>query len=177
MKTLMIIFLIVVVCVAASAQKVHVSANPNEDLTKYKTYAWAKGMVLSNAHIKTLIVDAVDHEMARKGLKKVDNEADAEIIVVALAYTESDLRTTNPSWEPVLNTIQKGIPAGAYALPVTKGSLVIDMMDAKTKNGLWRGAASAVLEQGPTADAAHNAKTAEKPIKKAVIKMFKKFPK
>jgi hypothetical protein len=89
----------------------------------------------------------------------------------------SDLHISNPSWEPALNTIAKGIPAATQTWPMTKGSLVIDILDAKTKNGLWRGTASAILEHGPTADPAHDARTAEKPIKKAVAKMFKKFPK
>ena len=177
MKSLIIILLILAGCLTVNAQKVKVSANPNEDLTKYKTYAWADGMVITNAHIKGLIVDAVDGEMSRKGLKKVKSEAEADLLVVAWASTESDLQSTNPRWEPVLNTIARGIPTGTHTFPVTKGSLVIDMLDAKTKNGLWRGAASAVLEHGPTADPAHNARTAEKPIKKAVTKMFKKFPK
>ena len=177
MKSLIIILLILVGAATVNAQKVKVSANPNEDLTKYKTYAWAKGMVITNAHVKEMIVSAVDVEMSHKGLKKVENEDEAEMIIVAWASTESDLQTTNPRWEPVLNTIARGIPAGTHTYPLTQGSLVIDMLDGRTKNGLWRGTASAVLEHGPTADPAHNARTVEKPIKKAVAKMFKKFPK
>src|SRR5574338_217714 len=175
MKSLGVLLLVVIGCVTVNAQKVKVTANPNEDLTKYKTYAWSTGMVLTNARIKTLIIDAVDLEMSRKGLKKVQDEAEADLVVVAWGSTESDLYSTNPTWEPVLNTIAKGIPAGTRTWPVTKGTLVIDMLDAKTKSGLWRGTASAVLEHGPTGDRAHDAKTVEKPIRKAVQKMFKKF--
>ena len=176
MKSLIIILLILLGGVTVNAQKVTVSANPNEDLTRCKTYTWAEGTVLTNATIKQLIIDTVDLELSRKGLKKVENEAEADLVVVAWASTESDLQTTNQRWEPVLNTIARGIPAGTQTWAVTKGTLVIDLLDAKTQNGLWRGTATAVLEHGPTADPTHNAKTAEKPIKKAVTKMFKKFP-
>jgi uncharacterized protein DUF4136 len=176
MKRLLIVLLLLCGCVTVNAQKVKVSANPREDLTRCKTYAWSTGMVFSNGLIKLLVIDAVDLEMARKGLKKVPDGAEADIVVVAWTSLDSNLYVDHPSWEPMLNTIDKGIPAGTYASSLSKGSLVIDMLDAKTKNGMWRGTASSILEHGPTIDPAHNAKTAEKPIKKAVHKMFKKFP-
>jgi len=83
---------------------------------------------------------------------------------------------TNPSWAPSLTSIATGIPSSSQAWAVTKGTLVIDMSDAKTKNGVWRGVASHTLEDGPSGNAVRDAKTVEKPINKAVQKMFKKFP-
>ena len=47
---------------------------------------------------------------------------------------------------------------------------MVDMLDAKTKNSIWRCTATDTLEHGP------DAKSVEKKIKKAVEKMFKKFP-
>ena len=59
---------------------------------------------------------------------------------------------------------------------VTKGTLVVDMIDANTKNSIWRGSATDTLEHGPTGNMQKDAKSVEKKIKKAVDKMFKKFP-
>jgi hypothetical protein len=59
---------------------------------------------------------------------------------------------------------------------VTEGTLVINISDATTKNGVWRGTATHTLENGPTGDRVRDAKTVEKPINKAVQKMFKQFP-
>ena len=120
------------------------------------------------------IVAAVDNAMTARGLRKVDTEPD--LIVSALASTESDLTVTNPSWALVLNSIATGIPSSSQAWPVTKGTLLISISDAKTKNGVWRGTATQTLEHGPTGDRVRDAKTVEKPINKAVQKMFKKFP-
>jgi len=53
---------------------------------------------------------------------------------------------------------------------------MIDISDAKTKNGVWRATASHTLENGPTGDRVKDAKQVEKPINKAVQKMFKNFP-
>ena len=41
---------------------------------------------------------------------------------------------------------------------------------------VWRGSANHTLEHGPTGNPAKDAKSVEKPIRKAVEKMFKQFP-
>lgn len=170
MKTLIVIAL---VAFTVNAQKVKVSSDPAADFSSYKTYMWDQG-TLANPLIKQYIVTAVDREMTGKGLRKVESEPD--LIVTTLTATQSDLTMTNPSWYPALNSIATGIPASSQAWPVTKGTLLIDISDARTKNGVWRATASHTLENGPTGDRVRDAKQVEKPINKAVQKMFKKFP-
>jgi hypothetical protein len=173
MKSLIFLALLLLCPLTVNAQKVKVSSDPACDFSKYKTYAWDKG-TLANPIIQQYIVAAVDKEMAAKGLRKVENDAD--LMLTTLTATESDLTVTNPSWAPGLNSIATGIPSSSQAWAVTKGTLMIDMSDGKTKNGVWRGIASHTLEDGPSGNAVRDAKTVEKPINKAVQKMFKKFP-
>jgi hypothetical protein len=131
--------------------------------------------MMANPLIRQHVIAAVDKAMTAKGFQKIET-GDADLIMSALASTESDLTVTNPSWSPSLNSIATGIPASGQAWPVTKGTLIINISDAKTRNGLWRGTATQTLENGPTGDRVRDAKTVEKPINKAVEKMFKKFP-
>ncbi len=173
MKSLIVIALLVFSALTANAQKVKVSSDPACDFSKYKTYTWDQG-TLANPIIKQYIVAAVDKELTAKGLRKV--ETDPDMILTTLTATESDLTMTNPSWAPALNSIATGIPASSQSWAVTKGTLMIDISDAKTKNGIWRGIASHTLEDGPSGNSVKDAKTVEKPINKAVQKMFKKFP-
>jgi hypothetical protein len=173
MRVLIILALIAVSIGTVNAQKVKVQSDPRADFSKYKTYAWDQGM-LPNPIIKQYIVAAVDRAMTGKGLQKVEGEPD--LVLSALIFTQSDLTMTNPSWAPVLNSIATGIPATSQPWPVTEGTLVIGMSDATTKNGVWRGTATHTLENGPTGDRVRDAKTVEKPINKAVQKMFKQFP-
>lgn len=172
-KTLFIFALIAFGSLTVYAQKVKVTSDPGADFSRYKTYAWDQGM-FSNPIIRQHIMVAVDNAMAAKGLQQV--EKDPDLIMSALASTESDLTVTNPSWAPALNSIATGIPASSQAWPVTKGTLIVNISDAKTGNGVWRGTATQTLENGPTGNQVSDAKTVEKPIKKAVEKMFKKFP-
>jgi hypothetical protein len=169
-----ILFLIGTGALSANAQKVTVGAHPAVDLTKYKTYSWSKGLAGANPIVQHIIVAAVDQEMAAKGVTKV--ESDGELILSALVWTESELYVTNPSWAPVFNSISTGIAVGSQSWPVTKGTLVVEISDAKSNDGLWRGTATDTLKHGPTGDKIKDAKSVEKPIKKAVAKMFKKFP-
>jgi hypothetical protein len=173
MKSLIVLALLLLGALTVNAQKVKVASDPACDFSKFKTYMWDNG-TLANPLIKQYIVAAVDKEMTAKGLRKVENDAD--LMLTTLTATASDLTMTNPSWAPSLNSIATGIPSSSQAWAVTKGTLVIDMSDAKTKNGVWRGVASHTLEDGPSGNAVRDAKTVEKPINKAVQKMFKKFP-
>ena len=166
--------LILAGALSVQAQKVRVGADPAVDVSKYKTYAWSTGTTGTNALINQQIVAAVDSQLAAKGLTKV--ETDPELTISALVWTESDAHTINPSWHPSLNSINTGIYAGAQSFPVTKGTLVVNISDTKTKNEVWRGTATDTLKQGPSGNKAEDAKTAEKPIRKAVEKMFKQFP-
>ena len=173
MKIAIISALVLVAALTVNAQKVKVGSDPAADFSKFRTYSWDEGM-LANPIVREHIVMAVDKELAAKGIQKV--EADPDLIVTTLTATETDLTMTNPSWAPALNSIATGIPSSSQTWPVTKGTLVIDISDARTKNGVWRGTATHTLENGPTGDRARDAKTVEKPISKAVEKMFKKFP-
>ena len=164
-----------IAAISANAQKVKVASDPAVDLSRYKTYAWSDGRPGANPIVNQQIIAAVDSQLTAKGLAKV--ETDPELTLSAWVWTESDMHVSNPSWAPALNSISTGVAVGAQSWPVTKGTLVIDIADTKSKNGVWRATASDTLKHGPTGDKARDAKSVEKPIRKAVEKMFKQFPK
>jgi len=171
---IVVIVILLLITLSASAQKVSVGADPAVDLTRYKTYGWATEMVSTNPIVSAIVVTSVDSQLAAKGLKKV--ATDPELTVVVFGTTESDMHVSNPSWAPSLNSIATGVAVGSHSFLITKGTLVVDMQDTKTKNSVWRGQATETLERGPTGDRAKDAKTVEKPIRRSVKKMFKQFP-
>jgi len=173
-RIVLIVLLFVTGALTGYAQKVTVGVHPAADLTKYKTYSWSKGLTGANPIVQQMIVAAVDQQMAVKGMTKV--EANSDLVLSAFVWTESELYQTNESWAPVLNSLSTGVVAGPQSWPVTKGTLVVEISDAKNNDGLWRGTATDTLKHGPTGDKVKDAKSVEKPIKKAVEKMFKKYP-
>ena len=172
--TVLIGCVILAAVLSANAQKVRVGADPSVDLTRYKTYAWDNGTAGANPVVNQLIIAAVDAQFAAKGIKKV--ETDPDLTLSAFVWTDSDMQVSNPSWAPSLNSLTTGVAGPSQSWVVTRGTLVVNMSDTKTKNEVWRGTATDTMKHGPTGDKVKDAKTAEKPIKKAVEKMFKQFP-
>ena len=175
MNKLIIFLLIVIGAVAANAQKVKVGADPNVDLSKYKTFAWDKGVPASNPIINQMIITAVSQAMEAKGLTRVNASPDITIIVIAAS--DSALHIANPGWSNAMGSAAStGIGAGTQNWTISKGTIVVDIADAGSKNTVWRGSATSTLPHGPTGDLAKDARDADKPIKKAVEKMFKQYP-
>jgi len=172
-RLFIVILLMLPGAISARAQKVSVGADPALDLTKYKTYGWSN-VASANPIANQIVVSAVDTQLAAKGLTKV--ETNPELTVVVFGSSMSDIHVSNPSWSPSLNSIATGVAVGSQSWLVTKGTLVIDLLDTKTNNSVWRGTATDTLDRGPTGDKAKDAKTVEKPIRNAVKKMFKQFP-
>jgi len=166
--------LILMTFAVANAQKVQIGFDRTVDITKYKTYNWDKGPASHNPMIAKIAMDAVDVALASKGFTKVENAGD--ITVVVFTASESDLQISSPSWSPGLNSIHTGIAVPSQTWPVTKGTLVVDLLDTQTKSSVWRGTAMDTLSHNPTGNMAKDAKNAQKHIHKAVEKMFKKFP-
>ena len=175
MKTLAVLLLIVAGAISVSAQKVKVGSDPAADLSKYKTYAWSKPFPPGNPFVQQTIIDAVDQALAAKGLRKVEDQP--EITVAYFAATNTDLQISYPSWANAMGSaLSTGIGVDSQSWLVSKGMLVVDIADAGTKSTIWRGSATQTLEHGPSGNPMKDAKTVEKPIRKAVEKMFKKYP-
>jgi hypothetical protein len=175
MKKLFALILIIIGASIVQAQKVKVAADPSADLTKYKTYAWDKPLPPGNPIVQQTIIDAIDQAMTAKGLTEVAEGGD--VTVVYFAAANADIQIGYPSWSNSAgSSLSTGIAVGEQSWPVHKGTLVVDLVDGKTKSSVWRGTATQTLKDGPTGDAVKDAKRVEQPIRKSVEKMFKQFP-
>ena len=176
MKRLIALVIILIAAGAVAAQKVKVTADPSADLTKYKTYQWDKPLPPGNPIVQQAIVDSIDQAMAAKGLTKLTEGADVTVVYFGAANTDTQIGY--PSWSNGMGSgASTGIAVGTQSWPVHKGTLVVDLVDGKTKNSVWRGTATSILKDGPTGNAAKDAQRVAEPIRKSVDKMFKQFPK
>jgi flagellar basal body P-ring protein FlgI len=170
-----LLILIAGVGTTASAQKVKVGADPSVDFSKYKTYAWSEGMVAANPMINQLILQTIDEALTAKGLTRVSKDPD--VTLAAFAALNSNLHISYPTWgRSVSSATASGVASSEQNVAVSKGSLVVDIADARTKTTVWRGSATQTLSEPPTGISAKDAKNVENHIRKAVDKMFKQFP-
>ncbi len=160
-----------ILCLAgiALAQKVTYNYDRNADFSKYKTYRWVQvsGKPEANQLLDQQIRQAVDEELARKGLIQSDSNPD-----LLVGYQVA----VRPQEE--INTWGAGSPWGwggygstqTTVTTVDVGTLVLDMYDPAQHQLVWRGTATKTLD--PSSDPDKNYKN----LQKAVNKLLKKYP-
>ena len=155
------------------AQKVKVQADKGYDYNKLKTYSWSQGTGARNPLVDRTIRDAIEQELAAKGLTKVESGGDVRVSY--LAAVEFGVSIPQGSWgNTATSPIQSGIPVGPAA-EYSEGTLAVDVIESASNNFIWRAFASKALDR-PTMNMEKDAKRVEKPIRNAVSKMFKQFP-
>jgi hypothetical protein len=161
------------------AQDVRYNFDKNADFTKYKTYKWVeiKGADRPNQLVQKQITDALDAELAKKGLTKTDGEnADLYIAYQTAIGTEKEFTSYNTGWG-----YGPGWGGGWYGgmgstmtttstTTIYVGQLDVDMYDAAKKEMVWRGNAS------KTIDPKAKPEKQQKNLAKAVAKLLKNYP-
>ena len=159
--------------VTAVAQSVNVDVDSTANFSSFKTFGWDKGMVTRNPIISALIVTAVESELTRRGLTKAD-KPDLKVAVAAAAG--ADIQAVGPTWNNAQYQVWGGYTNPAALMTVVTGTLLVDLIDTKTDRSVLRGVAKHTLNRSASGNEAADAKSVEKPIKKAVSKMFEKYP-
>src|SRR5437899_1827594 len=118
------------------AGKVRVEIPPGTDFSRYKTYSWLPPKVLTNTGvvenhpvIAPAMKDAINRQLAQRGLTEVPEGGDLQ--VSALALTASI---------PQLEAVVFGGPAMMYGTPIAtmgrynkEGTLIVNLIDPRTK--------------------------------------------
>jgi len=175
-------FVILVLGITTVAQDVRYNFAQDVDFSKFKSYKWvdAKGADHANQLTQNQIVAAIDSELARKGLQKVDSDpADLYIDTQTAVGTEKQFTSYNSGWGygpgwgggwygyngGMSSTMTTGTTSTIYV-----GQLGLDMYDAEHKDLVWRGVAS------KTIDPKASPEKQQKNINKAVEKLLKNYP-
>jgi len=157
------------VATSAMAQDVTYNAMPGTDFSKFKTYRW---VAIEGAHQPDQIVDqqlkqAIDAQLATKGLKKVD--ADPADLYVGYQVAVNQERQWNTYGGGMGYRVGGGM-ASATSSTISIGTLGVDMYDPAAKQLVWRGSATKTL------DTKANPQKRQNNINKAATKLLKNFP-
>ena len=136
----------------------------------FRTYAWVPGTNVPDQLVHRRIVDAVDVQLALKGMSKVHEGNQPDLLIAYHASFEQDLQITGfgSGWG--------GYRFGGYrsgtarAEEILVGTMVIDIVDAKTSNIVWRGTATKDIDVKATPD------KRDKNITKTAQKLFRHYP-
>jgi hypothetical protein len=166
----------------AVGQDVRYNFDKTADFTKYKTYKWVS---IKDAQPLSDLVDkqiksALDAELAKKGLTKVDTgDPSLYIGYQAAVGTEKQFTSYNTGWGYGPGWYGGGwYRGGGMTSSTTYGStstiyvgqLAVDMYDPAAKDLVWRGTASKTIDTKAKPD------KQEKNLAKAVAKLLKNYP-
>ncbi|HXI25995.1 MAG TPA: DUF4136 domain-containing protein, partial [Pyrinomonadaceae bacterium] len=93
-----------------------------------------------------------------------------------VAAAGMDIQAVGPTWNSANYRTWGGYTNPAALMTVTTGTMLLDLVERKSDMSVFRGVARETLNRSASGDVAADAKSVEKLIKKAVSKMFKKYP-
>jgi len=170
--------LMLLAATATFAQKVHVEFDKGVDFSKFKTYAWLESKQPAQGALAQQVVADIDRQLTRKRLKKVDAAAGPDLQVVYSAGVKERSISAGCDYGCVLaeylfNQVYGPLwfwpEPGSWVSEVEKnGSLVVDLVNASSKDMVWRGVATDTLSD--------KTKNNEHKLNKAIKRMFKKYP-
>jgi hypothetical protein len=185
MKRIALVLIVLFLLAAGTAAKdVRYTFDNKADFPKFKTYKWVpikdatKDAVKVGDLLDKQIQDAVDAELAKKGLTKTNADtADLSIGYLAGIGTEIQFSSYNtgwgygPGWSG--GTWYKGgggMTTGPNVYGIYAGQLAIDISDSANHALVWRGLASKTIDPEAKTD------KQQKNLTKAVAKLLKNYP-
>ncbi len=175
-RRLSIPLLLLAALVAGCATPVHVEYN-SASYSQWHNFAWqapkegaVKNPILDSGILATRVEKAVSETLANAGYGKVSSPDQADFLVTY--HTAMQLRNQpQPSVSFAYGTFGPGFNTLFLTQPgpqqIKEGSLIIDVIDAKTGKLVWRGWITSGLDQSNYSQQA---------VDRAVQRIFSKFP-
>jgi hypothetical protein len=152
------------------AQNVSYDLDKSADFSRFKTYTWVRGTNLSDELNHARIINAVNAQLALKGLTKVERNGNPDVLVAYHASFDRDLQINGFSsgWGGYrFGGMRSGT---ARTEEILNGTLIVDIVNASTRTIVWRATATKDI------DVKANPEKREKNINKTVEKLFKSYP-
>jgi hypothetical protein len=146
-----------------------VSHDGRVKLSAYRFYEWG-GMQVADQRIRSWLEAAIDQELTRDGLQRVDT--DAELRVVARVAFESPLPITVDAFDyggwPGWGGWSHWVTRDVELAELPERALMVDLIDVETHRLVWRGLATRAFPRG----AIHDSKR----LNDRVGRIFEMFP-
>jgi len=131
-----------------AAAKVVVDFNPDQEFSKYKTFAFIGGveklvaLQLNPDLINNRVHRAVTRELVAKGLREVLSNENPDLVVRYWVISDTTLNvSTNVNWGPYgpyIGSYWGYLYTSVNATSTRTGSLQIDLIDTQKKDLAWR---------------------------------------
>jgi hypothetical protein len=172
---------------ACATMRVSVEEGPEAEQASawYETYAWLPTPRRDESHgnplVEANLKQTVDRGLAAKDFRRVSPSDHPDFLVGWHATTRerTQVEEINPYWgyhwspvfgpPPSYGGAARG-PGGATAAEYERGTVILDIIDARSNELVWRGTVKAHLGANPSA------RDTEKKVSNAVDKILAQFP-
>ena len=154
----------------AFAQEVTYDFDKSADFSKLRSYLWVRGTPVNDELNHKRIVQAIDAQLASQGLDQVERTDSPDVYVAYHAAFSRNLQVNGFSSGWGGYRFGPNRSGTARVEEILIGTLVVDIVDAKTGTILWRGIATKEL------DVNANPEKRDKNINRAAEKLFKNYP-
>jgi hypothetical protein len=161
------------------AQDVRYNFDKSTDFSKFKTYKWVpiKDAAKVSDLVDKQVKDAIDTELATKGLSKVDSD-DANLYIGYQPAIGEEKQFNSystgwgygPGWGGGWYGGMGSTSTSGSTSTIYKGQLALDMYDSEGHDLIWRGVVS------KTIDPKAKPEKQQKNLAKAVKKLLKNYP-
>ena len=150
-----------------SSMQVNTDYDKAANFSAVKTYSWREGTKLPNPLMNDRVIAAVDAQLMKKGMQRVDSAGDVTVTYHAAASESMDVQTFSTGgyygcWGGCMGTTSTTVR------PVTTGTLIVDLVETSSNKMLWRGTGSDTVTGDP--------QDSERKINEAISRMFQNFP-
>jgi hypothetical protein len=116
-----------------------VEYNPKANFHRYQTYSWRPGTPSASPLMDERIVNSVNHELQRKGLRPVANNGDLKVTY----HVSLERRLDVVSWDYLDGPYWTDYWARRTEVrEIPEGRLIVDLIDSKLNQIVWRGIAT-----------------------------------
>ncbi|MGD8726659.1 MAG: DUF4136 domain-containing protein [Gemmatimonadales bacterium] len=158
---------------ACSGMSINTDFNPGAPFDSYETFSWLPAPQtgdprVDNAIIYNRVKTAVDAELEAKGYREVDSASEADFLVgyhIALDG-RMDVQTVNSYYGYAWGPWYYGGYRDTYVRYYDQGTMLIDIVDRRQDELVWRGTAQAEVREN--ADG--------RQIQEAANKLLARFP-
>jgi hypothetical protein len=164
-------------CTTAMAQDVRYNFKQGTNFSKYQTYKWVRipNVQYPNQILDQQIMEAIDAQLALKGLRRTEDNPDLYITYQAAVNQEKQWNSYSSGgdmwgWGHWGGWGGMGTTTTTTSSTINVGTLSLDLYDVATKEQIWRGDVSKTLGSGKDPN------KVQKNLNKAMAKLFKKYP-
>jgi hypothetical protein len=170
-RTLLAALGAVVLGAACSTLTTSVDYDKGTDFSQYKTFSWHDTGDIKDSIMARRIESVFSDALSARGLQRVDSGGDLWLVAHGRLSKQTQINTYNSGWGYGYGWYGGGMgmtTSTVQEIPV--GTLVVDLVDGKKKDMVWRGTASDTLNPEASPE------DREKKLREVAAKLFEGYP-